>query len=144
MQSLIYIKLLSFFSLHKCITFFFEVHLLCILLSHLSPPSLLSLFSWWVDLAMHFTSESVCVAMVVARDLSRSDVKSPNIKGVLLMRRGCLELLGMSNCLAASTHAHTDRHPSPFPTAPFIIMTTDLGISVLLHKKARKHSTQCA
>lgn len=35
---------------------------------------------------MHFTLESARVAMVVARDLVESDVKSPNIKGVLLTR----------------------------------------------------------
>lgn len=36
---------------------------------------------------MHFTLYSEYVAMVVARDLAWSAVKSPNIKGVLLTLR---------------------------------------------------------
>lgn len=39
------------------------------------------------ELAMHFTLYSEYVAMVVARDLAWSAVKSPNIKGVLLTVR---------------------------------------------------------
>ena len=36
---------------------------------------------------MLFTFKSECVAMVVARELVESDVRSLNIKGVLLMHR---------------------------------------------------------
>lgn len=48
------------------------------------------------ELARHFMLNSEDVAMVVARDLAKSDVESPNIKGVLLMQRQ-KKLSGMSN-----------------------------------------------
>lgn len=50
------------------------------------------------ELTMHFTLYSEYVAMVVARDLAWSAVKSPNIKGVLLTLRQW-KLWVLSNCL---------------------------------------------
>lgn len=64
---------------------YFQLHIISVFQAYLS-----SYFfpGWWQEeLAMHFTLNPEYVAMVVARDLAWSAMKSPNIKGVLLMQR---------------------------------------------------------
>lgn len=78
------------------------------------------------ELTMHFTLYSEYVAMVVARDLAWSAVKSPNIKGVLLTLRQW-KLWVLSNCLG-------EREVFYFFCVPFNYHASVVVISELIFK----------